>query len=100
MRLDEQLQEYADKLLLKRRREIDAELQKNLEAVIRQSTPPGSILPGLLVKGLVEVYFDRIRHLGHARMNSLVTAFDEAGVALDKHFLQEIKSQVVALCHL
>jgi len=75
MRLDEQLQEYADKLLLKRRREIDAELQKNLEAVIRQSTPPGSILPGLLVKGLVEVYFDRIRHLGHARMNSLVTAF-------------------------
>jgi hypothetical protein len=99
VRLDEQLQTYADKLLLKRRREIDADLKKDLEVVVKRSTPPGSVLPGLLVKGLVKVYVDRIRHLGHARMNSLVTAFEDAGVALDKDILQEIKSQAIALCH-
>src|SRR5580765_8447310 len=99
MRLDEQLQGYADKLLLKRHREIDADLKKNIEAVVKRSTPPGSVLPRLLMQGLVEVYVDRIRHLGHARMTSLVTAFEDAGVALDNEFLQEIKSQVIALCH-
>jgi hypothetical protein len=100
MRLDEQLQGYADKLLLKRHREIDADLEKNIETVVKQSTPPGSIRPGLLINGLVEVYIDRIRHLGHARMNSLITAFEDAEVALDKDILQEIKSQAIALCHL
>jgi len=75
MRLDEQLQAYADKLLLKRRREIDEDLKKSVEVVVNRSTPPGSVLPGLLIKGLAEVYVDRIPHLGRARMNSLVTAF-------------------------
>jgi hypothetical protein len=99
MRLDEQLQEYADKLLLKRRREIDADLKKNIEVVVKQSTPPGTVLPGLLIRGLVEVYIDRIRCLGNARMDSLLTAHEHAGVTPDETTLQEIKSQVIALCH-
>jgi hypothetical protein len=99
MRLDERLQAYADKLLLKRRREIDADLKKDLEVVVKRSTSPGTVLPGLLIKGLAEAYVDRIRLLGQARMNSLVTAFEDAGVSVDKDILQEIKSQAIALCH-
>jgi len=99
MRFDEHLQQYADKLLLKRSREINAELKKNLEIVVKQSATAGGVLPGRLINGLARVYVDRIRQLGHARMNSLVTAFEDAGVAPDKDSLQEIKSQSIALCH-
>jgi hypothetical protein len=99
VRLDEQLQAYADKLLLKRRREIDADLKKNIEAVVKGSTPPGSVLPGLLMQGLVEVYIDRIRSLGNARMDSLLTAHEDAGITHDEIALQETKSQVPALCY-
>lgn len=98
MRLDERLQSYADKLLLKRRREIDADLKKNIEAAIKRSTPPGSALPGLMLQGLVEAYLDRIRHLGSARVDSLVTAHQHAEIPLDKAIIQEIKDQALSLC--
>lgn len=98
MRLDERVQSYADKLLLKRRKEIDADLKKNIEAVVKRSTAPGGV-PGLMLQGLVDAYLDRIRQLGSARMDSLITAHQHAEIPLDKSIIQEIKDQTIPLCH-
>jgi hypothetical protein len=95
MRLEERVQSYADKLLLKRRKEIDADLEKNIEA---GNIRAGSV-PTLLMNGLVAAYLERIRCLGKARMDSLVTAHEHAEIPLDKTIIQEIKDQAISLCH-
>jgi hypothetical protein len=99
MPLDQRATSYADKLLLKSRREIDAKLQAAIEGVVNSGHRPGSLLPGVLLKGLVDVYVTRIRELGVARMNALLTAYEDAGIPLDEKILGEIKADVLALCH-
>jgi hypothetical protein len=48
---------------------------------------------------LVEAYMERIRRLSQARMESLITAHEHAEIPLDTDAMQEIKSQVISLCH-
>jgi hypothetical protein len=99
MPLDQRATSYADKLLLRSRREIDAKLKTAIEEVVNSSHRPGSILPGVLLKGLVDVYVTRIRELGIARMDALLTAYADAGIPLDETVVGEIKADVLALCH-
>src|SRR5260221_7185346 len=96
MRFDDRLQAYADKLLSQSQDKIDADHKKKIEAVLRGET--NSLVPNVMYN-LVEPYIERIRRLGQARMESLITAHEHAEIPLDKDIIQEIKSQVISLCH-
>src|SRR5260370_42163458 len=100
MRLDEQVQAYADKILLKRKREMDAEFKKKLDVAFEQSDwKRGGNWDTAVLRNLVQIYVERIRSLGNVRMESLLTAHEHAEIPLDKAILQEIKDQVISLCH-
>ena len=96
MRFDDRVQAYADKLLSQSQNKIDADQKKKIEAVLLGQT--SSLVPHVMYN-LVEAYIERIRRLGQARMESLITAHEHAEIPLDKDVIQEIKSQVISLCH-
>src|SRR5260370_16513596 len=96
MRFDDRVQAYADKLLSQSQNKIDADHKKKIEAVLLGQT--SSLVPHVMYN-LVEAYIERILRLGQARMESLITAHEHAEIPLDKDVIQEIKSQVISLCH-
>ncbi len=99
MPLNQEATAYADKLISRSRREIDARLKTALEAVVQSSHRPGTLLTGTLLKGIADAYVSRIRELGNARMNVLLTAYAHAGIPLDKDIFGQMKSDVLGLCH-
>lgn len=100
MQLDEQVQAYADKIFSKRQRQIDSEFAKKLDVAFDQPDwKRGGDWRTLVLRNLVEIYVERIRSLAGARMESLITAHNDAEIPLDKATLQEIKDQVISLCH-
>jgi TIR domain-containing protein len=96
MRFDDRVQAYADKLLSQSQNKIDADHKKKIEAVFLGQT--SSLIPNVMYN-LVEAYMGRIRRLGQARMESLIMAHEHAEIPLDTDVIQEIKSQVISLCH-
>ena len=96
MRFDDRVQAYADKLLSQSQNKIDADHKKKIEAVLLGQT--STLVPHVMYN-LVEAYIERILRLGQARMDSLITAHEHAEIPLDKDVIQEIKSQVISLCH-
>jgi len=99
MRLDEQVQAYADKIFSKRQRQIDSELEKNLEVAFEQPNwKGGGTWQNAVLRNLTEIYVERIRSLADARMESLLSAHQDAEIPLDKPIVQEIKDQVISLC--
>jgi len=99
MPLDERAKEYANRLLAKSRKQIDSDFKTRTEQIIKQSTPPGSVLPGLLLQGFIDALIEQIRQLGTAKMESLLTAYGDAGVPLDESALVQIRSEVMAFTH-
>lgn len=99
MPLDERAKEYANRLLTKSRKQIDSNFKTRTEQVIKQSTPPGSVLPGLMLQGFIDALIEQIRQLGTAKMESLLTAYGDAGVPLDESALVQIRSEVMAFTH-
>lgn len=99
MPLDERAKEYANRLLAKSRKQIDSDFKTRTEQVIQQSTPPGSVLPGLMLQGFIDALIEQIRQLGTAKMESLLTAYEDAGVPLDESALAQIRSEVMAFTH-
>jgi len=99
MPLDERAKEYANRLLAKSRKQIDSNFKTRTEQVIKQSTPPGSVLPGLMLQGFIDALIEQIRQLGTAKMESLLTAYGDAGVPLDESALVQIRSEVMAFTH-
>jgi hypothetical protein len=96
MRFDDRVQAYADKLLSHSQNKIDADHKKKIEGVFLRQT--SSLVPNVMYN-LVEAYMERIRRLSQARMESLITAHEHAEIPLDTDAMQEIKSQVISLCH-
>jgi hypothetical protein len=96
MRLTERIQAYADKLLLKRRKEIDADVHKNIEAVVGQSMHHGTVHTSLMLASLVEAFVDRIRKLDRARMDSLLTAHEDAGAALNPGLIRSTTLRTIS----
>lgn len=96
MRFDDRVQAYADKLLTQSQKKIEADHKKNIEAVFLGLS--GRLVPHMM-HDLVEAYVERIRRLGQARMESLITAHKDAEIPLDKDIIHEIKNQVISLCH-
>src|SRR5580704_17692167 len=96
MRFDDRVQAYADKLLSHSQNKIDADHKKKIEAVFLRQT--SSLVPNVMYN-FVEAYMERIRRLSQARMESLITAHEHAEIPLDTDAMQEIKSQVISLCH-
>ncbi len=99
MPLDERANEYANRLLAKSRKQIDSNFKTRTEQVIKQSTPPGSVLPGLMLQGFIDALIEQIRQLGTAKMESLLTAYGDAEVPLDESALVQIRSEVMAFTH-
>ena len=99
MPLDERTKEYANRLLAKSRKQIDSNFKTRTEQVIKQSTPPGSVLPGLMLQGFIDALIEQIRQLGTAKMESLLTAYGDAGVPLDENALVQIRQEVMAFTH-
>src|SRR6266566_2129098 len=79
MPLDERAKEYGNRLLGKNRKQIDSNFKTRTEQVIKQSTPPGSVLPGLMLRGFIDALIEQIRQLGTAKMESLLTAYGDGG---------------------
>jgi hypothetical protein len=99
MPLDERAKEYADRLLARSRKQFDAGFKTKLEKVVRQNTQGGDALGGKILQGFIEAVLDRIRQLGTAKMESLLTAYRDAGIPLDESALVQIRSEVVAFTH-
>src|SRR5690349_16326201 len=96
MRFDDRVQAYADKLLTQSQKKIEADHKENIEAAFLRLS--GSLVSHMM-HGLVEAYVKRIRRLGQARMESLITAHKDAEIPLDKEIIHEIKDQAISLCH-
>jgi len=99
MPLDERAKEYADRLLARSRKRIDGHFKTRTEQVVKQTTPPGSVHSGLMLQGIIEAVVDRIRQLGTAKVESLLTAYGDAGVPLDEAALLQIRSEVMGFTH-
>ena len=84
MPLDDRAKEYANRLLAKSRKQIDANFKAKTKQVVKRSTPPGSVLPGVMLQAFIDALIDKIRQLGTAKMESLLTAYGDAGVPLDE----------------
>jgi|SRR5215469_14881799 len=99
MPLDERAREYAGRLLARSRKQFDAEFKTKLDEVVRQNTQGGEALSGKILQGFIETVLHRIRQLGTAKMDSLLTAYRDAGVPLDENALGQIRSEVMAFTH-
>ena len=94
---DERAKEYADRLLARSRKQIDASFEKKKEQVKDGRLPDFG--PDDTDPRFIEAMIDRIRQLGTARMESLLTAYRDAGIPLDESALVQIRSEVMAFCH-
>lgn len=99
MPLDQVARRYADTLFAHRLEEILKRHQAELAKVRLDHTRRNTVRSGLYISALAKVYVEQIRLLTEARMESLMKAYEKAGLPFNETAFQEIKDEVMQFCH-
>lgn len=100
MPLDEIARRYADRLFQKSFEESLERQKADLERILAEHLGRNlGVMTGGYIAAYAGVLLDHINLLGEARADSLLKAYDRAGLAFDDTALSEIKSEVMQFCH-
>jgi hypothetical protein len=99
MPLDEVGRRYADRLF---QNDLDEIVQKQNQEIVKiraKHSTYKNLLSGSYFTEHSKALVEEIRHLGEARANSLLKAYEKSGLPFDDTALREIKDEVMQYCH-
>jgi hypothetical protein len=99
MPLNEVARRYADKLFLNSLEEILEKQRAELAKIGADHAKRNMMMSGAYFVAHAKVLLEQIRLLGEAKADSLVKAYEKAGLPFDDAALQEITSEVTQFCH-
>src|ERR1039457_3838877 len=68
-------------------------------AKVRLQYGSHNVMSGQYITAHAQVLLEQIRRLAEARMDSLIKAYEKAGLPLDDAAFNEIKDEVMQFCH-
>jgi hypothetical protein len=98
MSLDQLARRYADEIYARKLEEIIQLSQAKLVEIRRKYTRGYPVTSGFEIGALAAVSIERTSQLAQARADSLIAAYEKAGVAFDEEALQSVTAEVVQLC--
>lgn len=99
MPLNDVARRYADSLFQNSLEEILEKQRAELVKIRADHAKRNMVLSGSYFAAHARVLVEQIRLLGEARADSLLKAYEKAGLPFDDAALQEIKSEVIEYCH-
>ena len=98
MPLDPDARRYADNLYNRDLERITREYEKKATEITQDFSRRGILRSGGYVRAISDSYADRIETLAQARLASLLTSYERAGLPFDDIAAQEISTEVQQLC--
>jgi diguanylate cyclase (GGDEF)-like protein len=98
MPLDQEARRYADELFTDQIEERSRSYQRSVVAMTNQAAARGQIMSGGFYSELVRLGIENIRELGHARADTLITAYERAKLPLDVQAAEEIRGEATECC--
>jgi len=99
MPLDSVARRYAETMLTGATEEITQKLQEAIAKVRSDHASRNMTMSGSYVAAHARVYLEHARLLSEARMDSLMKAYEKAGLPFDDATHNEIKDEVMQYCH-
>jgi hypothetical protein len=98
MPLNQVARRYADTLFTNSMEEVLEKHRMEL-AKVRLQYGSHNVMSGQYITAHAQVLLEQIRRLAEARMDSLIKAYEKAGLPLDDAAFNEIKDEVMQFCH-
>ncbi len=99
MPLDELARRYANNLFQNSEVEILHKQEAELVKVRADHAKRGLVASSPHIAAQANLLLESIRLMGQARADSLLKAYEKAGMSLDEATFQEIKGEVMSFCH-